>query len=345
MRVAGRHLRGLRPARGRDVAAADVDGDEHARAERLDHGVEEVDVAERRGADDHALGAGAQRLADRRQRAQPAAVLDGHAGLARDPPQVLDRARLARAGAVEVDDVEEARARVDPRLRGRRAGRRGRRSCPRSGPRRGARPCRRGCRWRDRGSRAAKFAQQREPVARGLLGMELDAGDVVALDDRGEALAVLATADDVVLVRGPADERVHVVEGRALAEAARQRASRCGTSPRSSRCAGAWAPPAASPRRAAGRAPRRPRARRRPRTAAACRGRCPARGVPAAARSRITSSRPGRAEPPHRLREGADARHHDARRRRGSRRGRRCAGPRAPTCSSAFSTERRLPIP
>ena len=114
--VAGGHLRGLGPAGGGDVAAADVDRDEHARAERLDHRVEEVDIAERRGADDHALGAGPQRLAHRRQVAQPAAVLDRHAGLLGDPAQVLDRARLAGAGAVEVDDVEEARAGVDPRL-------------------------------------------------------------------------------------------------------------------------------------------------------------------------------------------------------------------------------------
>ena len=56
--------------------------------------------------------------ADRGQRAQAAAVLDRHAGLARDPAQVVDRLRRARARAVEVDDVQEARARLDPRLRG-----------------------------------------------------------------------------------------------------------------------------------------------------------------------------------------------------------------------------------
>src|SRR3954447_19678663 len=50
---------------------------------------------------------------------QAAAVLHGHAGLARDPAQVLDRARAAGAGTVEVDDVKEPRAGVDPRLRGR----------------------------------------------------------------------------------------------------------------------------------------------------------------------------------------------------------------------------------
>src|SRR5215210_2229744 len=118
-RVAGRHLGRLCPARGGDVAAADVDRDEHARAERGDDRVEEVDVAERRGADDHALGARPQRLADGLEGAQAPAVLHRHARLARDPAQVLDRLRLAGARAVEVDDVEEPRARLDPRPRGR----------------------------------------------------------------------------------------------------------------------------------------------------------------------------------------------------------------------------------
>ena len=83
-----------------------------------DDGVEEVDVAERRRADDHPLRPRPQRLADRGERAQAAAVLDRHARLARDPAQVVDRLRRAGARAVEVDDVQEARARLDPRLRG-----------------------------------------------------------------------------------------------------------------------------------------------------------------------------------------------------------------------------------
>src|SRR4051812_49643772 len=75
-RVAGRHLRRLGPARGRDVAAADVDGDEHAWAEGGDHGVEEVDVPERRRADDDAFRPRPQRLADGGEGAEAAAVLD-----------------------------------------------------------------------------------------------------------------------------------------------------------------------------------------------------------------------------------------------------------------------------
>ena len=77
--------------------------------------VEEVDVAERGRADDHALGAGAQRVVHGADRPQAAAVLDRDAGPGHDPAQVVERGGLARARAVEVDDVEVARARLDPR--------------------------------------------------------------------------------------------------------------------------------------------------------------------------------------------------------------------------------------
>src|SRR4051794_3939004 len=117
-RLRRRQLRGLRPARGGDPAAADVDRHDDPRPEGGEDLVEKVDVAERRGADDRPLGAGAQRVAHRVDRAQPAAVLDRDAGAVDDPAQVLDRARLALLGAVEVDDVQVARARVDPAPRG-----------------------------------------------------------------------------------------------------------------------------------------------------------------------------------------------------------------------------------
>ena len=87
-------------------------------AELGDDVVEEVDVAEGGGADDGAFGAGAEGVADRVDGAQAAAVLDRDAGLVDDPAQVLERLGRARAGAVEVDDVQEARARGDPGLRG-----------------------------------------------------------------------------------------------------------------------------------------------------------------------------------------------------------------------------------
>ena len=61
---------------------------------------------------------GAQRVADGRQRAQAAAVLDRDAQLALDALEVVQAAGRAVARAVEVDDVQEARAGVHPGTRG-----------------------------------------------------------------------------------------------------------------------------------------------------------------------------------------------------------------------------------
>ena len=63
-------------------------------------------------------GARLDRRAHRLDRPQAAAVLDGHAALAGDPRQVLERPRLAGARAVEVDDVQLPRARRHPVARG-----------------------------------------------------------------------------------------------------------------------------------------------------------------------------------------------------------------------------------
>ena len=106
------------PAGGRDHPPADVDGDRDARPVGLEHGVEEVAVAEGGRADDGTLGAGAQGIADRGGAAQAAAVLDRHAGLGDDALEVPERARRAALGAVEVDDVQPARAGLDPRAGG-----------------------------------------------------------------------------------------------------------------------------------------------------------------------------------------------------------------------------------
>ena len=116
--VGGRELGHLGPAGRGDLPAADVDGDDDPRAVGGDDLVEEVDVAQRRRADDHPLGAGAERVADGADGPQPAAVLDRDPGPGGDPPEVVERRRRAGAGAVEVDDVQVARARLDPRPRG-----------------------------------------------------------------------------------------------------------------------------------------------------------------------------------------------------------------------------------
>ena len=77
-----------------------------------------VDVAERGGADDHPLGPRPQRLADRGEGAQAAAVLHGRLELGRHPPQLAEMLRGPPARAVEVDDVEVLRPLVGPGSRG-----------------------------------------------------------------------------------------------------------------------------------------------------------------------------------------------------------------------------------
>ena len=161
-----------------------------------------------------------------------------------------------------------------------------------------------------------EVAQQRQPVARGLLGVELRAEDVVALDDRGEALAVVAAADDVVLVGGPADERVHVVEGRARRRGRRVSARRARA---------AHAVPAdvrdLQRRRSSGvdlagqqaEARARPRARRSARTAAACPRQMPSTRRRRPRRARATPRRARRAAGARiASRERADARDDEA---------------------------------
>ena len=64
------------------------------------------------------LAPAASARADRRDRAQAAAELDRHLELRGDPLDVVQVDRLALARAVEVDDVQEARARLHERARG-----------------------------------------------------------------------------------------------------------------------------------------------------------------------------------------------------------------------------------
>ena len=88
-----------------------------ARAVRVDDVVEEVDVLQRRGADDHPLRPGMERVAHRvdgppaRRRTARARPCSRRCGA-----DVRSSAARPR-GPVEVDEVQEARAGVDPRLR------------------------------------------------------------------------------------------------------------------------------------------------------------------------------------------------------------------------------------
>ena len=167
-------------------------------------------------------------------------------------------------------------------------------------------------------------------------------------DGGGEALAVLAAAQDVRLLRPRARASAR---GRGRTRAGRPSMSgdgRRSTRPGSSRCAAAWR------RRCAGGAPRRaaaPGPRRRPARSERSNSSCiprqmPSSGVPALQPlAHSSSSRLERAQVRHGPGKGADAGQHEAvgaaqraRGRRSPRRGRRAR-------SSAFSTERRLPIP
>ena len=147
--------------------------------------VEEVDVAQRRRPDDHPLRA--RRAAPSPPRRRPAARRRTAPArpCPRDPAQVPERRRHARARAVEVDHVQEARARRHPRPRGRE------RvvvvdglvlEAPVREPHGPAAADVDG-RVEDQAAHAHahEVAQQRQPVARGLLRMELRAHDVAAL--------------------------------------------------------------------------------------------------------------------------------------------------------------------
>ena len=177
--------------------------------------------------------------------------------------------------------------------------------------------------------------------------MELGAHHVAALDDRDEALAVLAAARR--RRPGPPAGRRTCARGRRPPRRRARRSARpaARTSPCSSRCAGssARAPPAASRRRRAGRGPSAPSCSVEESNSSCMPRQMPSSGTPASARSRSSVVELERAQAAHRLRERAHAGHHDRVGGARSRARRRCAPTVAPTCSSAFSTLRRLPMP
>src|SRR4051794_21854629 len=109
-----RQVARLRPAPGRDEAAARVDAHHRALAELRDDLVEEVDVGERRRTEDDARGARADSIAHGLDRSQPATNLQRDAELAGDALDVVEVLRRAGPRAVEIDDVEVARACLHP---------------------------------------------------------------------------------------------------------------------------------------------------------------------------------------------------------------------------------------
>src|SRR3954452_1830957 len=116
--VLTRHLRLLGPARHRHEAVAHVDRHHHAVAPLREHGVEKLDVGVRRCPEHDPLRAGRERVADGDERAQPAAVLDRHVELPRNPPQVVEVHRMPLTRAVEIDHVQLRSALLVPLARG-----------------------------------------------------------------------------------------------------------------------------------------------------------------------------------------------------------------------------------
>ena len=201
---------------------------------------------------------------------------------------------------------------------------------------------------RDRSPHSRRSSRASSARARGLLGVELDAEHRAAADDRGERLAVLGAADARPRRRRAAPRTsARGRRGSPRRQPLGQRRRPLEATPRSSRCAAASARRSSKARDLAGDEPESvapARAPRSARTAAACPGRCRAgRAAPRPRRDQLVQAE--LAEVAHRDRERADAGHDQPVAAASARRGRGCSRTVAPTRSSAFWTDRRLPIP
>ena len=225
----------------------------------------------------------------------------------------------------------------------------------------GGPPCPRGCRWPGAGScghattgpgaahSPTKARSIRRPCREDFSGWNWTPNTLLARDDRGEPLAVLGAADDVGRDRA----------GAPRTSARGRRGSRWLGSPavrgeaRSKRTSfqpmcGMRRPPVSSRRDLARRSARD--RRRRPISSEVSNSSCmprqmPSSGVPC--RGELTDQL-GQAERVAGCASPAGTRRRRAapgRRRHAAHRGRRVIARSRPTCSSAFSTERRLPIP
>ena len=210
-----------------------------------DHLVEELGVAQRRGPDHRRARRrpGARRRPTRRRagrrrprpgRARRRRSARSRRGSRGSPERAPSRSTTCRYSAPSL--TSGARRRPDPRRR---------RSPARSRPAAAAPRCRRGCRSPGRGSRgggspgadAGEVRQQPKAGAARLLGVELDAEDVVALGRAGERRSVLGGSEQVAAV-GARAEGVDEVERRpALDPLGQTRVPRPGDR-RPSRCAG-----------------------------------------------------------------------------------------------------------
>ena len=226
----------------------------------------------------------------------------------------------------------------------------------------GARPCRRSCRSPAGGScarggdgRRRLLAAQRDEVlehpqavARGLLGVELDAEHGAVLDDRRETLAVLGRSRrrrPRPPAARPANERGRRDSPPSGSPAAAASGARTG--PRSSRCAGpagrrcpaACTSPGISPSPACASS-----------SSESSNSSCIPRQMPSSGRAvrDALADQLGQPELVEIAHRGRECPHSGDDEPVGSTQlvvVARDRSPRAPTCSSAFCTERRLPIP
>ena len=211
-----------------DLAVARVDRDDDPLAVLLQHRVEELRVAQRRGADHDVFGPRPQHVGDAVGVAQPAADLDRERHRVGDPPHVSRFTGSPGLRPVEVDHVEEVDAGVgEAQRRVDRVGVEDRlavvvaldqphRVAAADIDRRVEDHAGRGRLRADPG----EVGEQPQAGGARLLGVELDAEDVAALGRAGEALAVLGGAERVVGA-GAGDEGVDEVEGRLGGDPAR----------------------------------------------------------------------------------------------------------------------------
>ena len=265
--------------------------------------------------------------------------------------QVVEVGGLALAGAVEVHHVQVARARLHERARGlqrvvRVHGLLVEVALAQPHGLAVADVHRRQQDHAGTAQSAAKLAQQPQAVRPGLLRVELRSEHVRPRHHARELRAVHRGAEHVLLVRGARGEGVHVVEGARVGQPSASRDSRRQATWFQPMC-GTFRPGASS---ASTPPSSRPMPSAPPCSVVLSNSSCmpmqmPMIGTPASRRSRSSSSKPELAHRLHRLRHRADAGQHDARGRAHRVVVARDRRPRTPTCSKAFSTERRLPMP
>ena len=239
--------------------------------------------------------------------------------------------RLAGAGAVEVDDVQEARAGRDPGARGLQrvvvVGRGVLEAALDEADRLAVHDVDRGVEDHATATAAswAKLRSMRSPSREDFSGWNCAAITLPRSTTDTKRSPYSLVPDDVGCASdGPAGEGVHVVEGRGVAEALGQRATRARSVTRFQPMCGSRGDSQPRDRRRAGCPGRaRPRARCEDSNSSCMPRQMPEQRHAGGGALDQHLAEAGALEVAHRLREGADAGQDHARPRRGSRRGRR----------------------